>query len=550
MLSVQRCIRVRHNLMKGIVSTLLYTYSNFGMRLVLFTAFMLLPYVAHSNLGSTTLENIALRVVNCSESFDLADSDNQTCGFLIVPEDYSKPEGNRIEVPYVIVDPTDYIDPELGPLLITGGGGPGNAFLKPYSVYGMDDSSYVSFPLMSTSEGRQLIILENRGVGKSIPNLNCQELEDEAVNIYKLPTGHWHEGYLASLKACVARLSNKNINLNHYNVLNSARDIYALRMALVHAEVIPENPVNMYGISYGSRVALYTEMLFPDVIRSMILDSVSIQELHPSMEEHKNFRQSLDELFRECREDKHCNKAYGNDLEADYYDFLQALYEEPEEIDVLNPKTLKPEKLILDNYGLSYIVALNLYSLEGRNNLPFLLRTAMNGSMTALSGAFTEMLHGEMKNSLDEIAFYSYLCFDSSYENGGFPELSESDLEQYPTLKYSSDEDLKFMTNVCGLLDIDAEKGYLTRNDIIEAPVLLLSGELDPVTPPRNAKFVADRATNAWKIDWPNISHDVLSHSYCAEYIAQEFLLNPYQEPAEPSDLCDSPIPDIEFKIY
>jgi len=185
-----------------------------------------------------------LQPEDCRELYGLQ-GERYQCGFLRVLEDYEYIDSQLISVPYLLIFPEEEVhNPTLTPLLVTGGGGPGSAILgNPY--YLLDDDSFWAYEKFSVVDGRTLMVLENRGVGHSLPNLDCQY----SPKLYQEP--FWSALREADV-ACGLNHVSKEVDLSQYNVHNAALDVEMFRR-LVADEHLNTNQINLYGISYGTR---------------------------------------------------------------------------------------------------------------------------------------------------------------------------------------------------------------------------------------------------------------------------------------------------------
>ena len=164
------------------------------------------------------------------------------CGYLTVPADHSRPQGTTIRLAVAIFK-ASYSNPAPDPVVDLQGG-PGTQLLATIGPV-LTPTNLPHFQLGD----RDLILLDQRGVGYSQPSLGCQASE--------------------TLLACHDRLVRQGINLNDYNTIQNAEDVHDL----VHA--LGYHQVTLWGISYGTRLALTVMRLFSADIRSVVLDSTS-----------------------------------------------------------------------------------------------------------------------------------------------------------------------------------------------------------------------------------------------------------------------------------
>ena len=146
-----------------------------------------------------------------------------------------------------------------------------------------------------------IILVDQRGSGLSLPSLNCYE-SDAAADIND---SQW-------IRACHERLSRAGVDLSAYHSASSARDIHDLLVALG----IPQ--ANIYGKSYGSRLGLTLVRDFPRRLRSLIIDAAFPPQV-AALERQPLFAyRALERLFLDCELDPSCRHAYPNLRESLY----------------------------------------------------------------------------------------------------------------------------------------------------------------------------------------------------------------------------------------
>ena len=179
--------------------------------------------------------------------FDIPDGYDMECGYLTVPENRSDPNSATIDLAVAIVR----VDNPASDPIIYLAGGPGSSAIDEFV------SAPESWDINQFLYGSDLILLDQRGTGYSYPTLNCWEMEQAAENSIS--------DYDAAV-ACHDRLVSDGIDLTAYNSAESAADVEDLRIALGY------DTWNLFGISYGTRLALEVMRDYPDGIRSVIID--------------------------------------------------------------------------------------------------------------------------------------------------------------------------------------------------------------------------------------------------------------------------------------
>ena len=259
------------------------------------------------------------------------------CGTLDVPENWSAPEGRRLQIGYVVLKSTG-AQPMPDPVIHLGGGPGISALSQAESWAGV-------FAVLR--EGRDVVLFDQRGARLSSP-LRCEAYTlDLAVDppmvetadapaappappVYPLELNDpeallqdARERYGPAAEACVAQIAATGADLTQYNSVASANDVVALVKALGYDEY------NLYGISYGTRLALEVMRDHPDSrLRSVVLDSTYPPEIKTYEEFPQEPHQVVIQLFADCKRVAACDAAYP-DLQARLVALLAKLRAEP-----------------------------------------------------------------------------------------------------------------------------------------------------------------------------------------------------------------------------
>ena len=222
-----------------------------------------------------------------------------TCGTLTVYEDRTTPDSQTIQLAVAVIA-AQSPDPEPDPIIYLEGGPGGSALI---AVEGL-----LNHPLR---ENRDLILFDQRGAGFSQPSLNCIEIESPNTGFQRSP-----------IESCYLRLQRDGINLNRYTSADSAADVNDLRVAMGYEQV------NLYGISYGARLALTVMRDYPDSVRAAVLDSVLPPEVNRYERSASDTLTALRYFFDQCAADTVCQQAYPS-LEHDFYVLVAAFNDTP-----------------------------------------------------------------------------------------------------------------------------------------------------------------------------------------------------------------------------
>jgi pimeloyl-ACP methyl ester carboxylesterase len=213
-----------------------------------------------------------------------------TCGYLTVPEDRTQPDGAAVRL-HVAVFLSESGNPAPDPVVYLEGG-PGGEPLETL-IFTFED--YFA-PYLTE---RDVIIFDQRGTGLSEPSLACPELVEASLEYLDDVLSDEEEAdvYLGAMTDCRERLLADGVNLAAYNSRENAADLNDLRIALGYDEW------NLYGISYGTKLALTTMRDFPEGIRSVVLDSAYPLQTSLIIDVPANMDRAFDTLFAGCAAD-------------------------------------------------------------------------------------------------------------------------------------------------------------------------------------------------------------------------------------------------------
>ena len=201
------------------------------------------------------------------------------CGALVVPENRDEPTGRTLRLAVAVFknpSATTASDP-----IVYLSGGPGGSALE-YLRYTFD-------PLFAglSPSGRDVVVFDQRGVGVSQPALDCA-----------LETGT-----LDDWLSCGERLR-ATADLGQYHTAWNAADVNDLRIALGY------DRINLWGASYGTRLALDVMRDYPQAVRSVVLDSVYPPDVDLQVDAPANAQRAFDHLFASCAAEASCAAAF------------------------------------------------------------------------------------------------------------------------------------------------------------------------------------------------------------------------------------------------
>ena len=443
------------------------------------------------------------------------------CGFLVVPENRANVDSRDIRLAVAVLRHPEGA-PEPDPIIYLEGG-PGGSALKTRIP------SLGAFFQPMFEANRDIIVLDQRGVGLSEPALDCPEytelyldLLDFEVDGELLDPQERLDLEVGTFLACAERLS-AVADLSAYNTAANAADVNDLRIALGY------DKVNLWGGSYGTRLALEVMRDFPEGVRSAVLDAPYTPEVDIYVETPSSFDRSLAGLAEECSADPACNGAYPN-LRAVFVGAVEALNQSPASLSLLHPLTGDELSVLVDGDGLAELMFRSLYDTAMKPVLPQAIYEAAEGTVTAFSRtAAIDILRQELIRSWG--MYFSVLCNEEIPYSATWEEF-EAALAGYPEFAgfFASFEVGGLAYRVCP--EWGAGKAHARENEPIvsEIPALVLTGQFDPIVPPGWGQQAAQMLTNGYFYEFPGVGHGV-SGVECPHRMVLAFLEDPIVAP-------------------
>lgn len=310
--------------------------------------------------------------------YEIPEGEQVECGYLIVPEDRSQPDGPTIKV-HVVNFKSRSANPAPDPVILVPGG-PGSGRLA--YIY-----LWTATPIADVMRAdRDVIMIEHRGANYSEPAFYCPEMEADLADLAEMRFTEESAWSVAAYRACGERLAKEGHNLSVYGPLDAAADIADLRVAMGYDQV------NIYGVSAGTLPTMHLMRDYPAGIRSMILDSSTPPELNLTNAMLKTTQAVLNAVFQRCAADVKCNAAYP-DLQKVFYQSLADLRTKPVSVIVQDEAGNSYDVTVDDLIFMQYIYD-NGYVGDAYAGLPMAMYTAHNGNFTAIAQDWLAYLSG------------------------------------------------------------------------------------------------------------------------------------------------------------
>ena len=433
------------------------------------------------------------------------------CGTVTVPEDHSNPNGKTIQLAVAVFKSSAS---QPGAPVIYLDGGPGGFTLA-------QASSYVS-SFGKLLAAHDLILFDQRGVGFSTPSLYCSELTDlsnQQLGEVLTPEVAAKQQTDAAL-ACRQRLVKAGVNLAAYNSAQDAADVDSIRQALGY------KTLNLYGISYGTRLALTVMRDFPQAVQSTVIDSVVPLEVDDIAGYIPDTERVFKQLWDSCASSTQCNSAYPN-LENVFYQTVDKLNAKPIKVTSRTSPLSKGYPVVIDGNALIDALFQAFYVTEVIPYLPEVIYQARDGQVDTIA-AFLLELTGE--NSV--ISYGMYYSVDCQEEVAfTTPDKVKAAAQGVPPQLITAEmpgNDSEFdVCNAWGAGKAPAIENQPVKSDI---PTLVMAGTFDPVTPPAYSKQVADELSKSVYVEIPNSGHGASLSGACPFQLVTNFFNQPTQQ--------------------
>jgi len=454
-----------------------------------------LPALLATLLGAVSLTTAAaelpLPVAKQGESCHLPHYEEPLrCVPVEVPVDYAAPTGDSLTL-HVTVAPAFRETAKADPLFVLAGG-PGQA--------GSDIVYLLERAFKRVRATRDIVFMDLRGTGKS-GKLGC-----DSLNVSESVSETEQERLV---KECLGVLK---APYPHYNTANGARDLDEVRKALAYSAV------NVWGGSYGTRLGQAYARAFPASVRALILDSVAAPDQILGVW-GGDAQRALEAMFVHCEQQPVCNQTYPT-LRGDFTLLAANVAAGAVTLKFNHPRTATPDAFVLPYSAFAETIRTMLYSAETTARLPFVITESSHGNWKP----FIAQLYAQSDWSNDAMAIgltLSIVCAED------MPRLTAAIIADETTASFLKGQAVHLWPRWCNAVNVPAVP--YTEASVLATPTLLLSGVLDPVTPPHRAESAMKTLTKAQHIVAENVGHG-LSHLGCGPKLLREFLDAPEQK--------------------
>lgn len=413
------------------------------------------------------------------------------CGTLPVPEDPADPGGPQVRLAIAVV-PAISTQAKQDPLFLVAGG-PGQGSIQGFAS------------LLSAFDGirreRDLVMVDQRGTGDS-NRLDC-EMPDDAFE-----SGVIEPAELRALAVkCLPTLPGRP---EFYTTSIAVGDLEAVRAALGYARI------NVYGGSYGSRVAQHYARRYPASTRTLVLDGV----VPPAIVLVPNIaiesQRALDRVLARCTADLDCNARFPA-ITAQFAKLDARLRQGPVAVTLADPVTGEQRPLDVTHAHLVTMARMLTYAPGTASILPLLVHEAATNGNYAPLAAQAEMIGDGLGRMLAMGMHNSVVCAEDVPRFAGAVEREALEATVFGPLMVDG---MRAICDVWPRGPVDADFAEPLDSEV---PALLLSGEFDPATPAEWGAMAAKQLANGLHVVVPGQGHGQLRLP-CVQKLLRQFI--------------------------
>lgn len=408
------------------------------------------------------------------------------CGTLRVFEDREAGRGRTIDLSIVVL-------PALGrenapdPLFFLAGG-PGQGAAKM--------ARHVRELLRPVQAERDIVLVDQRGTGRSHP-LECP---DDRSSLARLSEPD--EVALERLRAC---LSGLDADPRLYTTPIAMHDLDEVRERLGY------DRINLFGGSYGTRAALVYMRQHASRVRAVVLDGVAPPDMRLPLFLARDLQRAVDLLLASCEADEPCRRRYPN-LQARLRTLVERLSATPARVRLVHPRTGIAEEVTIDGRAVATLISGALYAPLVASLLPELLVRAEAGDFQGLVAL--GMMNEAAGENMSVGMHLSVVCSEDA------PRIGDGDVAREAVGTIFSDYLAASRLKACAFWPRGRLPADFYDPVVSGAPTLVLSGALDPVTPPSWGAGVAEHLSHSRHLVAPAAGHGVAGLGCGARLIA------------------------------
>ena len=463
--------------------------------------------------GAALVFDPPIIAVDCPISVPYASG--ASCALATVPVDRGGAELGSTEISLLVWPGAGEARPgDAGPPLAVLQGGPG----------GPSTDMVEYFPRRPYTQ----VFIDQRGTGFGSVDFDCPEITAALPEIFPAAEEQARSIQVEAYRACFDRLAGEPL-LAHTDTAAHAADVVEVMAALGFDQW------SVYGVSYGTTIALEILRDAPPGLAGAVLDGVYPPDLEPTPALAHSAQRALDEIDDACAADAGCTALVGS-FDDTLHRLIAELNAEPLVVSFQSHETSlgEPVEVLIDGDSLAGLVFQFLYAAELTQPLPLILFGLTEGMtetgeyLALLAVEYSLLIYG----SEHEATYFAANCADSVPFDSAPPQ----NMGAFAAAVVGDG-----IEEVCDLIDVAASPPAAAEPVPSDKPVLMLSGRFDPITPPEFAARAAQHLPNATLVVRDGTHHGIWIADDCIDSIVDDFLSDPHQAPD--TSCADEPQP-------
>ncbi|GGI90196.1 alpha/beta hydrolase [Shewanella gelidii] len=415
-------------------------------------------------------------------------SERLQCGYITVPENPEQPNGKVIDVHFAVLPAIKNTHPQEALLAIAGG--PGQSAIE--NAAGFDRM------LNKVRQQRDILLIDQRGTGKS-NLLQCEGEGFEGALAIDESTFNTAE----ETQKCLDTLTKDGTDVRQYGSINALHDFEAIRTHLGYSKL------HIYGISYGTRMAQLYMRHYPQHLLTVTLDGVvpmqqSVIAIGDAIE------RGFDKLLQDCEANTLCQQQFPQ-LAVELSSVKADLAAQATISQVNDPLTGETTQLTMTLNKFLGALRMALYNPNVRALIPHAIHQAAQGNYQAIMGLYAMTIDS---TGIAMGMHTSVVC-------GEDWQRISPEFRAQVTRSYFGKEMLSSFDQSCNVWQMPAAPADFSAAIDSDIPTLVLSGELDPATPPSWGEMAMEKLKNAKHFIAPYATHGVAYQSCGNDLIHQ-----------------------------
>lgn len=438
------------------------------------------PSATAKDAGKRMFGTIAFEPCTLSAPMSPSSIDGQ-CATFDVAENPAEPKGRRIALNIAWLPASDQSGGTTDPVFFLAGG-PGQA--------ATEYAAQIDMALRDVRKQRDIVLIDQRGTGK-LGTLDCRDGNGRELALAS--ADEIDADAIADYAARCAQALSGKADPRFYTTTQAIADLDAVRTAL------GVERINLVGVSYGTRVAQQYAARYPKHTRAIVLDGIAPNELVVGAEFARSFERALGIQAAQCQKVSSCSKRFPQDLRAQLHGLKERLSAAPVEVEYRDPASAEVKRDTLTGDTVAGLTHLFSYMPQMASLLPVVIDEADHGRyapLMALSQLMTREVGGQMSRTMQ----WSVICAEDADRYRADPADATTVLgPDVATAFFAACRSWPHGTR-------PADFNQPLKSDV---PALLLSGEIDPVTPPTYGEQVLKGLPNGRHLVLRGQGHNV-----------------------------------------